>query len=202
MKVATPWRRSSTSSTEPSPQALLLQGPDEALGHAVALGLADEGGVVLDAQPVEGTLEVVGPVLAAPVVSELDPSGDVGSEPPEAVDHGVIDGLEGGEAVAHLGHMGPGLVGVVVDEDEDPDPAVVPRPGHGGVRAPAEVGGIGDDPAVMDPGTAAFGRPLGSEQAGVAHEAQHPVLAHVQLVFSTQVGPHLAVALAGRRSSR
>ena len=198
MKVATAWRMSSTSSTEPSPQALLFEGPDEALGHAVALGFAHEGGVVLDAQPVEGTLEVVGPVLAAPVVAQLDSSGHVGSEPPEAVDDGVIDGLEGSEAVPHLGHMGPGLVGVVVDQDEDPDPAIGPRPGHGGVRSPAQVGGLGDDLAVMDPGTPALGRPLGSEQAGVAHEAQHPVLAHMELVFSAQTGPYLAVALAGK----
>ena len=54
---------------EPCPQALLFQGADEALSHAVALGFADEGGVVFDAQPVEGTLEVVSPVLAAPVVA-------------------------------------------------------------------------------------------------------------------------------------
>ena len=130
------------------------------------------------------------------------PSGDVGSELPEAVDDGVVDGLEGGEAVAHLGHVGPGLVGVVVDEDEDPDPAVVPGPGHGGVGAPADIGGVGDDPAVVDPGPPALGRPLGSEQAGVAHQAQHPVLAHVELVLTAQVGPDLAVALAGEGAGR
>lgn len=33
---------------EPGPQALLLQGPDEALGHPVALRLADVGGIVLE----------------------------------------------------------------------------------------------------------------------------------------------------------
>ena len=92
-------------------------------------------------EPVERALEVVGPILAAPVVAELDAPGDVRAETPEAVDHGVVDGLEGGEAVADLGHVGPGLVGVVVDEDEDPDPAVAPGPGHGGVGAPAYVGG-------------------------------------------------------------
>ena len=39
--------------------------------------------------------------------------------------------------------------------------------------------------------------PLGSQEAGDAHEAQHPVLAHVELVLPSEVGPHLAVALAG-----
>ena len=153
-------------------------------------------------EPVERALEVVGPVLAAPVVAELDPPGHVGPERPEAVDDGVIDRLEGGEAVAHLGHVGPGLVGVVVEEDEDPDPAVVPGPGHGGVGAPADVRGIGDDPCRRGPGASALGRPLGGEQAGVAHEAQHPVLAHVELVLPPQVGPDLAVALAGEGASR
>jgi hypothetical protein len=82
---------------EARPEALLLDGPHEAFGHAVALGLSDEGGIVLDAQPVERALEVVGPILAAPVVAELDPPGDVGFEAPEAVDDGVVDGLESGE---------------------------------------------------------------------------------------------------------
>src|ERR1700733_15640745 len=71
--------------TEPSPQALLLQGADEALGHAVALGLSDEGGIVLDAQPVEGALEVMGSVLTPPVVPQLDASGDVRSAAPAAI---------------------------------------------------------------------------------------------------------------------
>jgi hypothetical protein len=31
--------------------ALLVDGPHEAFGHAVALGLTDESGVVLDAEP-------------------------------------------------------------------------------------------------------------------------------------------------------
>ena len=43
----------------------------------VALRLTDEGGIVFDAQPAQRALEVTGSVLAAPVVSELDPSGDV-----------------------------------------------------------------------------------------------------------------------------
>ena len=57
---------------EPRPEALFLDGPHETFGHAIALGLADEGSIVLDTQPVEGSLEVVGAVLAAPVVAQLD----------------------------------------------------------------------------------------------------------------------------------
>ena len=56
--------------------------------------------------------------------------------------------------------------------------------------------------AVMEPGPSALGRPLGCEQAGVAHEPQHPVLAHVELVLSSQARPDLAVALAGEGARR
>ena len=93
---------------EPRPEALFLDGPHETFGHAIALGLADEGSIVLDTQPVEGALEVVGPILAAPIVAEFDAPGHIGSELPEAIDHRVVDGLEGGKAIAHFGHMGPG----------------------------------------------------------------------------------------------
>ncbi len=85
----------------------------------------------------------------------------------------------------------------VVEEGEDPDPTVVPGPGHGGIGAPADVRGIGDDPAVMDPRTSTSGHPLGGEQTGVPHKPEHPVLAHVELVFPAEVGPDLAVALPG-----
>jgi hypothetical protein len=77
-------------------------------------GLTDEGGIVFDARPGEWPLEVAGSVLAAPIVSELDPSGYVRAEGAEPVDDSVVDGLEGSEAVAHFGHVGPGLIGVVV----------------------------------------------------------------------------------------
>jgi hypothetical protein len=45
------------------------------------------------------------------------------------------------KAVADLGRMGPGLVAVVIEEGEHPDPAVVFGPGHGGVGAPLKLGG-------------------------------------------------------------
>lgn len=51
-----------------------------------------------------------------------------------AIDHGVVDGLEDGVAVTHLGHMGPGVGGVVIHAAEHPHPAVGSGPGHGGIR--------------------------------------------------------------------
>src|SRR4029453_9361951 len=102
--------------------------------------------------------------------------------------------LEGGEAVAHLGHMCPGLGGVVVDAGKDPDPAADSGPGHGGVGAPARVGCLGDDRAVMGTGFAAAPDPLGRQQALLAQQPQHPFPAHLDLVLAAQPGPDLAVA--------
>jgi hypothetical protein len=58
--------------------------------------------------------------------------------------------------------MGPGLVAVVVEEGEDPPPAVAFRPGHRGVGAPAHVRCGRDDRAVVDAGPAAPGGALRS----------------------------------------
>ena len=136
--------------------------------------------------------------LAAPVVTELDSSGDIGSQATDPIDDRVIDRLEGGEAVAHLGHVRPGFVGVVVEEHEHPHPAVVLRPGHCGVGAPADIGGIGDHPSIVEARTAALGRSLRCEQPRTPHQAQHPVLASVDLMVSPQPSSHLAVALSGK----
>jgi hypothetical protein len=86
MKSATPWRRSSVLE-ERGPQALLFEGPHEAFGHSVALGLTDEGRVVGDAQPSERSLEVPRSVLASPVVTELDAPGVEPRPSSGAADH-------------------------------------------------------------------------------------------------------------------
>ena len=53
------------------PEQLLLQGPDESLDAAVALGLPDEGRARLDAEGLELVLECVRDELRAVVVAEL-----------------------------------------------------------------------------------------------------------------------------------
>ncbi len=55
----------------------------ELMGLAVPLpsGSPGVGGVVGDAQPAEGASEMVGAVLAAPVVAERDTSGYVWTSP-------------------------------------------------------------------------------------------------------------------------
>jgi len=76
---------------EPGPQALLLEGSDEAFGAAVARWLAGERGAVFDAQPPDRALKVSGGVLRSPVVSGRDAAGDVGVDSAEAAGDGVVD---------------------------------------------------------------------------------------------------------------
>ena len=74
----------------------------------IALGLAHESGVVLDPEPVERALEEMARYWC-PGQADLNARSHVGTQDPEAVDHGVVDGQECRGAKADLGHMGPGL---------------------------------------------------------------------------------------------
>jgi hypothetical protein len=55
------------------PQEVLLERADEALGDAVAVGLADEGGRARDAEPTDLGLEVARQVVRAVVVAQRQP---------------------------------------------------------------------------------------------------------------------------------
>jgi hypothetical protein len=63
-----------------SPEALLLEGADPALGVAVGLRLAQERGVVSDAQPGDRAEEVGRAVLRSPVVAQAETTGQVRAE--------------------------------------------------------------------------------------------------------------------------
>jgi hypothetical protein len=60
------------------PQALLLEGADPAFGAAVGFRLAQERGIVGDAEPADRAQEVARAVLGSPVVAQLEAAGDVG----------------------------------------------------------------------------------------------------------------------------
>ena len=134
------------------PQTLLLEGADPALGAAVGLRLAQEGRVVGDPKPGDRAQKVARALLRSPVMAQLHAAGDIGIQPAPAVDDRVVDGLEASKAVPDLGHVRPRLGRVVIHHGKDPDPAVDPGPGHGGVGAPPPVGRLGDDRAVMGRG--------------------------------------------------
>jgi hypothetical protein len=130
-------------------------------------------------------------------MAQRQAAGEVGVQPAPAVDDRVIDRLQGSEAVADLGHMSPGLGGVVIHAGKDPDPAVDSGPGHGGVGAPALVGRRRDDRAVMGVGPTPATDPLGRQQPLPPEQAQHPFAADVHAVLATKPGPDLAIPLAG-----
>src|SRR5919112_3385734 len=72
----------------PHPQQVLLQGADEPLGAAVALGLPDEGRRALEAEEADLGLEVVADVLATVVMAEPQPGGDALAEAAMAASDG------------------------------------------------------------------------------------------------------------------
>ena len=72
----------------------LLQGPDEPLDAALALGLAHEGGRARDAKEGELALEVVGDGLAAVIVAQLQAGSDVLADGTEGEAHALAQRLE------------------------------------------------------------------------------------------------------------
>ena len=76
------------------PQRHSLEGPDEALDAAVALGLAHEGGRAFDPEEGELPLVVIGDELAAVIVAQLQGTRDALGEGAEAGAHALAQRLE------------------------------------------------------------------------------------------------------------
>ena len=84
------------------PQEVFLQRTDEALGDAVALGLAHEGRRSLDAEEGDLALEVVGHVVRSVVVLEHEAGGHLLADGAEVSAHTLADRFQGLEAVGTL----------------------------------------------------------------------------------------------------
>ena len=93
------------------PQQVLLERADEALGAAVALRLAHEGGRALDAQEGELPPKVVGQVGRAVVVTDLEPTSCAFPEGAEALARPLMDRLQRLETVAAVGCVDPHALG-------------------------------------------------------------------------------------------
>src|SRR5918912_89047 len=78
----------------PYPQQVLLEGADEALGAAVPLRRADEGGRALDPEEAQLALEMAGHVLRAVVVADGEACSDALGENAEVMPHALADRLE------------------------------------------------------------------------------------------------------------
>jgi hypothetical protein len=147
-------------------------------------------------------LAVVGHEGAAVIVAQHDAAGGAGGERAgDALDRHA-GGLDGGEAVAALGHVPAERLGVpVLDHGEQPHPAVLDGRDLGRVRAPHDVRRIRGDAAVVRLGRP---RPLAMrrQQGVLAHEAQHALPGDAEAVEHAQPGPHLAVTLIGPGGTR
>src|SRR4029077_15629415 len=86
-----------------NPQEVFFQHPDEALGAAIAFGLAHEGWRALQAEEADLALEMVADILRPMIVTEREARGDVLGERAEARTHRLPDRLhrlsaDGGDA--------------------------------------------------------------------------------------------------------
>src|SRR4051812_10971568 len=179
----------------PQPQQVLLERADEPLGAAVALGLAHEGRRALHAEEADLPLEVVADVLAAVVVAEPQPGGDVPAEGTVAPTDGLLDRLQGLEAVGNpAGMVAQALGRAVVDGDEHRRLTLA---GHhrGQVGPPHQVDPLGRDRAVVGLGAMGSAGALVGQQAVLAREPQDAAAAGAD-AGEAQPGPQLAVALA------
>ena len=68
------------------PQQVLLEGSDEALCDAVALGLSHEGRRSFDPQALDFVLEIAGHVVGAMIVTQLQSTFHAGRDGSEASD--------------------------------------------------------------------------------------------------------------------
>jgi hypothetical protein len=83
----------------PHPEQVLLQGSDEALGDAIALGFAHEGRRSFDAQTLDLVLEIAGHVIGAMIVTQLEPTRHAGRDGAEAPMHPLPDRFQRLEAI-------------------------------------------------------------------------------------------------------
>src|SRR6266542_2392948 len=179
--------------------ALLFERPHEALDDPVALGLAHVGRRDRDPEPLHLVDPSVGDILRAPVAPDLQPARDVLTEPVEGVAGTLPNRLEGGPAIAELGHVpAEQLVGVMVDRPEEPAPAVLLGVEPRGVCPPHLIRARRDDRAGV--GGIAIGRPQPSwrQEVVLPHQPQDSLAPHRQPTVG-QAGPDLSVALPMER---
>ena len=109
-------------------------------------------------------------------MAQIEAAGGVGRAAEDAAE-GLGEGFPGGEAVAGFADVPAEAYAVpVLDEVEEPDPAVVGGPDFGAVGGPAEIGGVGDDAAVVGFG-GGKGAAVRGKEAVRAQEAQEAVAA-------------------------
>src|SRR5688572_27614372 len=131
------------------PQQVLLQHPDEALGAAVPFRLPNERRRAFDAEEPALGLEVVADVLTAVVVAEPKAGSDALGEAAMTLADGLLDRLEGLEAIGAAAGVNADALGrAVIDGDEHSGLALASHD-RGQVGAPHQVDPLGGDRAVV-----------------------------------------------------
>lgn len=177
------------------PQRVLLEGADEALGAAIPLRGAHEGGRARDAQERELRLEGVRHVLASVIVPDAQAGGDLGREAAEGLPHPLADRLQRLEARDPARRMDAhALCRAVIDGHEHRD-LPLSRPGGGQVGAAHRVDPVRDDGAIVVARSARCADPRGGQWVVGAHQAQHPALGSAHALHA-QPCPDLAMAFA------
>ncbi len=134
----------------PHPQQLFLQGPDEPLGHAVALRGLDEAGTRLDAEKGNLLLEGMAHVLRTMVVPQDQALGDVLSQWPVVFPKPLVNRLQRFKARSGAGGMDTDhIADEVVDGHEHRGRALQPGLNLSRVGTPYPVRAIRDDGAAV-----------------------------------------------------
>ena len=177
------------------PEQVFFERAYEALGAAVSLRCADEGGRTLDAEEAQLALERIGHVLRAVVVPYAEPARDVRGKPAETLPHALSDGLEGLEACGlAISVDADAFGGEVIDGDEHGDLALAGDRGSQ-IGPPHGVDGVGDDGTVMAAGSAGRADARWREQVVLAHQPQHASSGGAHAA-DTHSSPDLAIAFA------
>src|SRR5512133_2610328 len=178
------------------PQEVFLECTDEALGDAVAFGLAPDGRRGRDAEEGDRALEVVGQIVRSVVVPEHEAGGHILADGAEVPAHALADRLQGLEAVGALvGVDADTFTVAVIDGDEDVRPALGQGDALGHIGAPQDVHGLGGDGAVVRL-VRSLADPVRCQQVVLPHQPPHSS-GRAADAGKAQTGPDLAVALAG-----
>src|SRR5919199_4480304 len=177
------------------PKELFFQGPDEALGAAVALWFPHEGRAAGETQEPQFRLEVIAHELAAMIVPQGQSRSDLLLISPEVRLDALPQGLQRLEASAAAGGMNAHTPRrVVIHGDEDRGQALR-GPAGGRVGAPHGIGAVRNDGAVVRLGAMRPAHAGRGQEAGGAQQAQHAALAGAD-PGQAQARPHFAVAFA------
>src|SRR5579883_2819134 len=177
------------------PEELFFKGTDEALSAAVPLWFPHEGRAAGNPQEAQLGLEVVAHELAAMIMPQGQPGGELFAVGPEVGLDALPQGFQSFEAGAAARRMNAyALRSVVVHGDEDGGGAFV-GPAGGRISPPHGIGALGNDGAVVRLGAMGLAHPGRGEEPRRPHQPQHPALAGAN-PGQPEARPHLAVPFA------